>query len=75
MNNTQLIVILVVALCEAVKQAGLDSRWIPLLSVVLAISGAYLFDGVNFLTTVAGVIVGLATTGGYRLVKTTILNK
>lgn len=78
MDNTQigLIVILVVALCEGVKQAGfLSSRWIPLLAVGLSLLGAYSFDGVNFLATSAGVIMGLSTTAGYALVKTTILNK
>ncbi len=70
-----MVVILVIAICEAVKTAGVNSRWIPLLSVILAIAGAYFFDGASFLSTVAGVIVGLSTTGGYRLIKTTLLNK
>ncbi len=70
-----MIVILVIAICEAVKIAGLDSRWIPLLSVVLSVGAAVWLDGANVGATAAGVIVGLSTTGGYRLVKTTILNK
>ncbi len=78
MDNAQvgLIVILVVALCEGIKQAGfLDSRFIPLLSVILSIAGAYFFGGVSFLSTAAGVILGAAVTGGYRVVKTSILNQ
>ncbi len=77
MNDLQvgLIVILIVAICEAVKQAGVPSRFIPLLSVVLAVAGTFAFAQVSFLSTAAGVIIGLATTGGYGLVKTTILNK
>ncbi len=69
------LVVLIVAICEAIKRAGLASRWIPLVSVVLAIAGAWFFDSVSFLSTVSGVILGLATTGGYRVVKTTILNQ
>ena len=77
MDNIQvgLIVVLVVGICEAVKYAGLKSRWIPLLSVVLGLAGVYYFDGVNFLASAAGVILGLSATGGYALVKKSILNK
>ena len=70
-----LIVVVVVAICEAAKYAGLQSRWTPLLSLVLGMLGVFWFDGVNFLSSLAGVVLGLSATGGYRLVKTTILNK
>ena len=70
-----LIVIVIVGICEAVKYAGLKSRWIPLLSVLLGIVAVTIFDGASFLSSLAGVVLGLATTGGYRLVKTTALNK
>lgn len=69
------LVVVIIAICEAVKIAGTPSRFIPLISVVLGIAGAWVFDNVNFLSTLAGVVLGLATTGGYRLVKTSILNK
>lgn len=69
------IVVIIVAVCEALKQAGLQSRYVPILSVVLGIGGAFAFDGVNFLSTASGILLGLATTGGYRLVKTSLLNK
>lgn len=75
LTQTSLIVLLVIGICEAIKIAGLNSRFIPLLSVVLGLAGVYFFDGINFLSTAAGVIMGLATTGGYRLVKTSLLNK
>jgi hypothetical protein len=70
-----LLVVIVVGICEAAKYAGLPSRWIPLLSVVLGLAGTLVFGGVDFISAAAGVILGLATTGGYKLVKTTILNK
>ena len=64
-----MIVVLVLAVCEAVKRAGLQSKFVPLLAVVLGLLGAFWFDGVNFLATASGVVLGLATTGGYTLVK------
>lgn len=69
------LVVVIVAICEAMKIAGVPSRFIPLLSVALGIAGAWTFDNVNFLSTFAGIVLGLTTTGGYRLVKTSILNK
>ncbi len=74
--TTGFIIVLVLALCEGVKQAGiLDSRFIPLLSAVLGIILTVLFAGPSFISTIAGVILGLSVTGGYRLVKTSILNQ
>ena len=77
MSNIEIgsLVVIVVALCEAAKYAGLQSRFIPLLSVVLGLAGALFWSGATFLTAGAGIVVGLATTGGYRLIKTTVLNK
>jgi hypothetical protein len=74
-TTASLIVILVIAICEGIKYAGLQSRWIPLIATALGLVGAYIFDGISFLSTAAGVVLGLAATGGYRLVKTTVFNK
>jgi hypothetical protein len=75
LTQVGLIVVLVAGICQAIKFAGLQSRFVPLLSVVLGIAGAFVFDGVNFLSTGAGVILGLSTSGLYDVVKTSILNK
>ena len=69
------LVTVIVGLCEAIKYAIGNSRWIPLSAVVMGIIGAYFIDGVGFLSTAAGVILGLSTTGGYAVVKKSILNK
>ncbi len=69
------LVTIIVGICEAIKYAVGDSRWIPLFSVILGLAGAYFIHGVSFFSTGAGVILGLSTTGAYRLVKTSILNK
>ncbi len=68
-------VVIIVGVCEALKSAGIPSRFVPLLSVILGLGFAYFTQGVDFVSTASGVILGLATTGGYRVVKTSILNK
>lgn len=69
------IVLIIVAVCEGLKQAGVPSRYIPLISVAVGLLAVLPFGGVSFLSMASGVILGLATTGGYRVVKTSILNK
>lgn len=69
------LVIVIAALCEALKYLVGDSRWIPLLSVVLGVAGAILIGGADFLSAASGIIIGLSTTGGYALIKTSVLNK
>ncbi len=69
------IVIIILAVCEGLKRAGVPSRYIPLISAIAGLLAAIPFGGVNFLSVASGVILGLATTGGYRVVKTSILNK
>ena len=77
MNYTQigLIVVIVGAICEGLKYIGVHSRWMPLISIILGLGGAFIFDGVNFLSTGAGVMIGLSTSGIYDVVKRTALNK
>jgi len=76
-NLTQvgLLVLVIMALCQAAKVAGLQGRWVPLLGVALGIGGSLYFDGVNFLATAGGVMLGLSSSGLYQLVKKTVLDK
>ncbi len=69
------IIVIILAVCEGLKRAGVPSRYIPLVSVIAGLVVALPFGGVNFLSVASGVILGLSTTGGYRVVKTSILNK
>ena len=59
----------ILVLCWAIKQAGLNTRFIPILAMILGIAGAMYLGGVNLLSTTSGVLMGLATTLGYREVK------
>ncbi len=69
------IVVIIVAVVEASKMAGLPGRYAPLMAVAIGLASAVLFGGANFLSVASGVILGLSTTGGYRVVKTSLLNK
>ncbi len=69
------IVIIILAVCEGLKKAGVPSRFIPLIAVGIGAIAAMPFGGVNFLSIVSGVVLGLSTTGLYRVVKTSVLNK
>ena len=69
------LVVIVIGLCEGLKYAGLQARLLPLVAAILGLVGALVFGGASFLSAGAGVVTGLATTGGYRLVKTSLLNK
>lgn len=68
MEIAQLVVVILVV-CEAVKRAGLQGKYVPFLAVVLGIGGAFYFDGANFLNTLSGVLMGFATSGAYGAFK------
>jgi len=69
------VVVLVIAICEAAKRAGLLNRYIPLLAVILGLAGGIYFGGVSWLAVASGVMLGLSSSGLYDLGKKTVLNK
>ena len=73
--ETGAVVVLVIAICEAVKRAGLNTRYVPILSIVLGIAGSLLFGGVSWAVTLVGVVAGLTSSGLYSGFKKTVLNK
>jgi hypothetical protein len=77
MNDIQVgvIVLLVVAISEAVKRAGVSTRYIPLIALVLGIGGAFYFGGVDWLNVAGGIVLGLTAQGLYSGVKKTVFNK
>ena len=77
MNELQIsaVIVLVLVLCQGIKMAGLNSRYIPLLAALLGIAGAVAFSGGNWLLSAYGIILGLSTSGLYDLGKKTILGK
>lgn len=69
------IVVLIIAICQGIKRAGISSRYIPIIAIVLGIIGAVYFDGVNWLATASGIILSLIAQGLYSGFKRTVLNK
>ena len=78
MNETiiGLSVLVIMGICQAIKYAGVNTRWIPIIAIVLGMGGAVYFGGVNWLSLAAGIIAGLSASGLYSgLYKAIILNK
>ncbi len=64
----------VLGLVQALKMAGLPTRYAPITSVLIGLSAAYLFVGVTSATTFAGIVLGLSASGLWSGVKTTTGN-
>ena len=62
----------IVIICEAVKRLGVNSKYIPVLALLLGVGGALLFGGVDWANALVGITLGLGTTLGYREVKNTL---
>lgn len=78
MSDTQFgsLLVVIIAVCQAAKYAGLNSRWIPLLSLVLGLSGAvYVGGAVNWLSILAGLVTSFTASGMFSAFKKTVLNK
>lgn len=63
------LVAVILVVCEAIKRAGLQGKYVPLLAVVLGIVGSVYLAGTNWLAVASGVVVALATSGAYGAVK------
>lgn len=69
-----ILVPVVLGLTQAVKVAGLDSRWAPLLAIIFGVCGAFLIAGVSGVAFIGGVVAGLTAAGLWSGTKTTIGN-
>ena len=67
-----IVVVIVGGLCEAIKMAGLGSRWVPLAGIVLGISLSFVIPEISLL---AGIVGGLTAMGLYDVSKKTIAGK
>lgn len=56
----------ILIICWVAKMAGLPTKLIPLVALVLGGLGAYFFAGGQFIDALYGIFTGLATTLGYR---------
>lgn len=73
--NIGMVIVLVIAICQAIKYAGVNTRFIPIIALVLGMGGAFFFEGVSWLATVSGIVLGLTSSGLFSGFKATILNK
>lgn len=69
------LVTIIVGVCEGLKAAGVPSRFVPIISVLAGLGLAIFVFGGGWIPAAAGIVIGLATTGGYRVVKTSVLNQ
>jgi len=70
--ETNVLVVIVAAITEAIKRfSALNSRFVPVLAIVVGVVVAYI-QGLDLLL---GVVVGLTSSGLYDLTAKTLLNK
>ena len=77
MNEIQIgvLVVIIIAICQGAKYAGLNTRWIPLGAIVLGLAGSLYIGGINWLSVWAGLITAFTASGLFSGFKKTILNK
>ena len=75
LTQVGMLVVLVIAVTEAIKKAGVNSRYIPLVALALSIGASLALDGISWLSTASGVILGLTSSGLFSVVKKVVLNK
>lgn len=62
-----------VGLVEVLKQTGLNSKWSPLVSLVVGFGMTFLFTHqVSISTAEIGILTGLAASGAYSGVKSVV---
>jgi len=73
MVDITIMVPVILALVSGVKQAGMDSKWAPLLSIALGmVAFFFLADGEVGPRLFEGLVAGLSASGLYSGVKTTL---
>jgi len=75
LTNISGLVLIIVALCEAAKYAGVNTRWIPIISILLGLIGSVVLGGTSWIEMSAGIISGLSASGLFSAYKKTIINK
>lgn len=54
---------LIIGLTQAIKMAGLPSRFVPIVAIALGVCAIYLTEGVTGQTTILGITIGLFSVG------------
>ncbi len=61
----------VLGIVEAIKRVGMDTRYAPIVSVVLGAAGAYYFFSPDMAGVFQGIMAGLMSCGLWSAVRTT----
>ena len=69
-----ILVPVIVGITQVVKAIGMDSRFAPLVSVILGVAGAFLISGISGGVAIGGIVAGLSACGLWSGVKTTTGN-
>jgi hypothetical protein len=75
LTNISGLVLIIVALCQGIKYAGVPTKWIPIISILLGILGSIVLGGTSWVEMSAGIISGLTASGLYSGYKKTIISK
>ena len=70
------LVIVIIGICQALKYTKLPiERFIPLIAIALGVGFSFYMEGVNWMATLVGVVMGLTSSGLFSGFKKTVLNK
>jgi len=70
------LVVVIVAATQVIKNLRfVSTRYVPLIAILLGISGSFTLGGVEWLSVASGVIIGLSSVGLYSGFKATVLGK
>lgn len=69
------IVVVILTITGALKFAGVSSRFLPLIAVILGIAGGIYTGGTSWITVASGIFLGFSTSGLYDFAKITIAGK
>ena len=70
-TNFAILVGLIIGISQILKTTWVNSRWIPLITLVLGVGGSYLFSGVTNVSTIVGLLAGLSSMGLFTGVRAT----
>lgn len=64
----------VIVALTSLSKVYVNSKWAPLISLVLGVLGAFAFNGAGLSTVFSGLVIGLTASGLYSGAKTSIFS-
>lgn len=66
------VVLVIIGVTEAIKRAGMSSRWAPIVALLIGVGFSFLIWGVSGGSVISGIVAGLTACGLYGGTKKTI---